>query len=257
MRCKPPHPRQPSRRLQPWRGLAAVAALSAISLGAWAQTAVLAPPANVLVLSADASAEVPQDLLAITLQAVREGGDAATVQTQLRQVLDAALAEARKAQRPGQLDVRTGAFSLYPRTATKAGVSSISGWQGQAELVLEGRDLPAISALAGKLPGMSVARVGFGLSREAREKAASEVSANAIAKFRQRAATYAQQFGFGGWSVREVSISGGDVAPTGPVPMFRTARAMAVPAADESQPVEAGRATVTVTVNGSIQMSPR
>ncbi|MEK8052126.1 SIMPL domain-containing protein [Ideonella sp. DXS22W] len=232
----------------------ALASLVALAQGAAAQTAVLAPPANVLQLSAEASTEVPQDLLAITLQVVREGSDAATVQSQLRQVLDAALTEARKAQRPGQLDVRTGAFSLYPRTAPKGG---IAGWQGMAELVLEGRDLPAISALAGKLPGLSVARVGFGLSREARERVAGEVSAEAIAKFRQRAASYAQQFGFGGWSVREVNISGGDVGPSAPVPMFRVARAMAAAPADESQPVEAGRATVSVTVSGSIQMSPR
>lgn len=237
--------------------LALAAAALGSPLAATAQTAVLTPPANVLVLSAEASAEVPQDLLSITLQAVREGADAAVVQSQLRQVLDAALAEARKSQRPGQLDVRTGAFSLYPRTAVKGGVNSISGWQGHAELVLEGRDLPAISALAGRLPGMTVSRVGFGLSREARERVANEVSADAIAKFRQRAAAYSQQFGFGGWSVRELTISGGDVAPTGPMPMFKVARAMAAPAADESQPVEAGRATVTVSVNGSIQMSPR
>lgn len=236
------------------RRLLALALLATTAVGAHAQSAVLAPPANVLTLSAEASAEVPQDLLAITLQVVREGSDAATVQSQLRQVLDAALAEARKAQRPGQLDVRTGGFSLYPRTAPKG---NISGWQGQAELVLEGRDLPAISALAGRLPGLNVVRVGFGLSREARERVAAEVSAEAIAKFRQRAAGYAQQFGFAGWSVREVSISGGDVGPSAPVPMFRVARAMAAAPADESQPVEAGRATVSVTVSGSIQMSPR
>lgn len=234
--------------------LLALALLVAGAGAVHAQTAMLAPPANVLQLSAEASAEVPQDLLAITLQVVREGSDAATVQSQLRQVLDAALVEARKAQRPGQLEVRSGAFSLYPRSAPKGG---IAGWHGQAELVLEGRDLPAISALAGRLAGLNVVRVGFGLSREARERVAAEVSAEAITKFRQRAAGYAQQFGFAGWSVREVSISGGDVGPSAPVPMFRVARAMAAAPADESQPVEAGRATVSVTVSGSIQMSPR
>ena len=45
----------------------------------------------------------------------REGQDAATVQSQLKQALDAALAEARKAARPGQVEVQTGNFSLYPR----------------------------------------------------------------------------------------------------------------------------------------------
>lgn len=248
------HPFNSSPRTAAGRAIAGLL-LCAAATGAAAQSLTTAPPANVLVLSAEASTEVVQDLLTITLQVVREGSDAGAVQSQLRQVLDAALTEARKAQRPGQVVVRTGAFSLYPRAAPK-GVG-IAGWQGQAELVLEGRDLPAISALAGRLPGMSVARVGFGLSREARERVATEVSASAIARFQQRAASYTQQFGFGGWSVREVNISGGDVAPSGPMPMFRAARAMAAAPADESQPVEAGRATVSVTVSGSIQMSAR
>jgi predicted secreted protein len=92
-----------------------------VSAPLWAQTAVLAPPQNVLTLSTQATAEVPQDLLAITLAVTREGPDAAQVQNQLRQVLDAALNEARKAQRPGQVDPRTGQFSLYPRYAPKGG----------------------------------------------------------------------------------------------------------------------------------------
>jgi hypothetical protein len=37
------------------------------------------------------------------------------VQTQLKAALDAALAEAKKSAQPGQLDVRTGNFSLSPR----------------------------------------------------------------------------------------------------------------------------------------------
>ena len=37
------------------------------------------------------------------------------VQAQLKQALDAALAEAKKAARPGQVDVQTGNFSLFPR----------------------------------------------------------------------------------------------------------------------------------------------
>ena len=75
----------------------------------------LPPPQNVLQLTAEASAEVQQDLLTITLATSRDGADAATVQTQLRQTLDAALVDARKAVRTGQLEVRTGAFSIYPR----------------------------------------------------------------------------------------------------------------------------------------------
>ena len=221
-----------------------------------AQTIQLSPPQNVVSLSAEASAEVTQDLLTIVLAATREGSDAAAVQSQLRQVLEAALAEARRAVNPGQLEVRTGAFGLYPRYSSKpGGGNSITGWQGRAELVLEGRDLGAISQLAGRLTGLTVARVGFGLSREAREKVEADVAAQAIARFRQRAERTAQQFGFAGYSVREVSVGSSDVQSTAPM-VVRMAKAAPM-AADESQPVEAGKATVSVTVSGSVQMSPR
>ena len=244
-----------------------------ISLSAgWASTAsaqmvALPAPQNVLVLATDASAEVQQDLLTITLQTTREGSDAAAVQSQLRQTLDAALAEARKAVRPGQMEVRTGAFSLFPRYAVKpAGVNAITGWQGRAELLLEGRDIAAISQLAGRLgsvgggtgnAGMTVARVAFGLSREVREATEADVAARAIDKFKARAETYAKQFGFGSYSLREINVGSGDVQAPAGQPMMRLARVAAAPMVDESQPVEAGKATLTVNVSGSIQLSPR
>src|SRR6478752_211006 len=76
---------------------------------------VLPVPENVVQLSAVASVEVPQDLLAIQLQATREGADAARVQSELKTVLEAALVQARRDAQPGALDVRTGGFSVLPR----------------------------------------------------------------------------------------------------------------------------------------------
>lgn len=216
-----------------------------------------AAPQNVLNLSAEASREVPQDLLSITLAATREGADAATVQAQLRQALDAALAEARKAVRPGQLDLRTGAFQMSPRYAARTGAApTIAGWQGRGELVLEGSDTAAISQLAGRLNGLAVARVAFSLSREVRDKVEAEVAAQAIDRFKARAAAHAQQFGYASYSLREVSVQGGESGGPSPAPMFRAAAApMAM--AEQAQPVEPGKTTVSVNVTGSIQLSPR
>ena len=224
----------------------------ALVLPAWAAAQGLyPPPANVLSLSASASAEVTRDLLGVTMSTTRDGSDATAVQAQLKQALDAALAEARKAARPGQLEVRTGAFHLMPRYAPKGG---INGWQGTAELVLEGRDIPAISQLAGRLPTMTVARVGFSLSREAREQVEAEVAGQAIARYRAQADSYAKQFGFGGWSLREVQVNTqGDFG--GPVPMMARAAAAPPMAGDAPLPVEAGKAPVTVSVHGSVQWS--
>ncbi len=249
------------------RWLLSLAGMAGAVAGGGAAAQMLPPPQNVLQLTADASAEVQQDLLTITLATSRDGADAATVQTQLRQTLDAALVEARKAVRAGQLEVRTGAFSIYPRYSPKpvASGNSIVGWQGRAELVLEGRDIGAISQLAGRLGavspaagnGLTVARVAFALSREARETAEAEVSTRAIGRFKARAESYAKQFGFAGYSLREVTVGSSEAISPFNAGYFRTMRAAAVPAVEEAQPVEAGKSTVSVTVGGSIQLSAR
>ncbi len=242
-----------------WRALPALmlpALLLAGAASASAQTLLQSPPQNVLSLSAEASREIPQDWLSITLGVAREGSDAAAVQSQLRQTLDAALVEARKAVQPGQVELRTGAFSVYPRYAQRAGGNNvISGWQGRAELVIEGRDTAALSQLAGRLTGLTVARLGFSLSREGRDKVEAEIAAQAIGRFKARAEAYAQQFGFGSYSLREVAVGGGESAA--PVLYRATAAAMSARGGDESQPVEPGKALVSVTVSGSIQLSPR
>ena len=229
------------------RATLAILALIASST-TWADAA--PPPQGVVSLSASASLEVTKDLLGITLNTTREGQDAASVQSQLKQALDAALTEAKKVARPGQLEVQTGGFSLSPRYTSK-GV--INGWQGSAELIVEGRDMQAIGQLTGRITTLTISRVAYSLSRELREKTESEVSAQAIARYRAKAADYAKQFGYASYVVREVNVSGNE-QPSAPSPMYR-AKAMSVAASDESLPVEAGKGVVTVNLNGTVQMN--
>ncbi len=226
--------------------------LTALSLAAAAAASAqtLPPPQNVVSLSASASVEVPKDWLTVVFSTTREGSDAAAVQSQLKQALDAALAEARKLARPGQVEVQTGGFSLVPRYAPKGG--SITGWQGSTELVVEGRDSTTIAQLTGRVQTLSIARVGFSLSREARQKVEGEVAAQAIERFRARADAVSRQFGFTGYTVREVAVNteGGMGQP---VPVMRM-QASAMMADGAPLPVEAGKATVTANVSGSVQM---
>ncbi len=228
----------------------AMTAACAATVSVAAPAQMLPPLQDVLTLGASAAVEVQYDVIAMTLSTTRDGSDAATVQTQLRQAIDAALAEARKAQRPGQLDVRTGAFSLTPRYGNRG--AAITGWVGTGEVVLEGRDMAAIAQVAGRLTTVTVARVGYSLSRETRDRVEADAVSQAIARFRVRAGDYAKQFGFDGYTVREVNVGTAD--PVMPQPMMRQ-RMVANAAADEAIPVEAGKATVNVTVNGSVQMT--
>ena len=223
----------------------AAAFAAAFTFAASAQ--VLPPPQDVLNLSASGTVEVTQDLVTITLSTTKMGRDAAGVQSQLKSALDAALADARRSADPGQLEVRTGGFSIGPRYTN----NGPDGWQGTAELVLEGRDLARIAQVAGRIATMTVAGVHFGLSREARAKVESDAQKIAIDRFRAKAGQLAQGFGFSGYTLREVTVSSAENAP---MPRMY-AMAAAAPRADtQPVPLEAGKAAVTITVSGSVQL---
>ncbi|WP_409241994.1 SIMPL domain-containing protein [Curvibacter microcysteis] len=211
----------------------------------WAQ------PQNVLQLSSSGSVEVVQDWLSLTLSATRDGADPALVQSQLRTALDVALLEARKAVQAGQVETRTGAFTLYPRYNRDG---KISGWQGSAELVLEGRDIPRLTATAGRIQSLNVTQVQFSLSREQRARVEGEAQALAVEKFKARASELSRQFGFSNYVLREVNVSASD---SGSMPrprmMAMEAKVASAPMSADL-PVEAGRSTVSVNVSGSVQM---
>lgn len=226
------------------RCLLLIAALVAGS----ASAQVVPPPENVVQLSASAAIEVSQDTLVIHLQATREGADPARMQAELKAVLEAALAQARREAQPGALDVRTGTFSVLPRYSRDRRIAS---WQGTAELVLEGTDVARVSEAAGRVPGMVVSQAGFRLSRDRRERAERDVQGQAIAQFRAKATDIARAFGFNAYGLREVSVNAQDAG----LPRMRMVASEAVSApADAPLPVEAGKTSVIVTVSGSVQL---
>jgi predicted secreted protein len=167
----------------------------------------------------------------------------------LKAALDAALAEAKKSAQPGQLDVRTGNFALYPRH-TREG--RISGWNGTAELILEGRDFARITQAAGRIQTMTLGGISFGLSREQRARVEGEAQTLAIDRFKSKAAELARGFGFSGYTLREVAVNANEPGFT---PKLRMAAQDArVASAEAAVPVEPGKSTVMVTVSGSVQL---
>ncbi|HRN06874.1 MAG TPA: SIMPL domain-containing protein, partial [Ottowia sp.] len=84
-----------------------------------------------------------------------------------------------------------------------------------------------------------------------RAKVQAEAQAQAIESFKQRAAEIAKAFGFAGYTLREVSVSGeeGGVAPR----MYGMAKTASAMSADAPVPVEPGKTVVQVTVSGTVQ----
>ncbi len=204
---------------------------------------------NVVQLSASGAVEVQQDLLTVLLSTSRDGTDAGVVQIQLKLALDAALVEAKKNAQPGQLEFRTGNFSLFPRYGKD---SKITGWQGTTELVLEGRDFARIASAAGKITTLTMGNISFSLSRSQRALVEGQAQAMAIEQFKAKAGEIAKGFGFASYSLREVSVNASD---TGGMPRPRmVAMEAKLASSDMAVPVEAGKSTVQVTVSGAVQL---
>ena len=214
-----------------------------------AATIAAAVPQNVLQLSASGQVEVQQDLLSLSLSTMREGADAANVQAELRKAVDAALTEVKKTAQAGQMDVRSGDFSVHPRYGKEG---KITAWAGRAELLLEGRDFPRITQAAARATSMTIGQVSFGLSREQRARVETEAQAQAIERFKAKAAEIAKAFGFASYSLREVNISSADggVQPR----MYGMAKDVRMASASSAPvPVEPGKSVVEVTVSGAVQ----
>lgn len=223
-----------------------------LALTATASHADAALPQNVVRFSTSATQEVTQDLLSITLQATREGSQAAEVQAGLKQVMEAALTEARKTAQAQGMEVRTGAFSVQPRYNS---TGRINGWQGFAQLILEGTDIARITQATGRLNQLNVINVNYGLSRALREQYESSLTSQAIARFKTRASQIASDFGMKGFTLGEVSVSSTDPGFE-PRPYLAKAMAMRAEAADAPLPVEPGKGVLSVTVNGQVNLTP-
>ena len=214
-----------------------------------AQALPAAEATQVVSLSASAQQEVQQDWLTVVVHASLEGSEPVAVQNQLKAVVEQALAQVRPQVQAQSFEVRTGQFGIYPRHGDKG---RLLGWQGQADVVIEGRDFAKVSQAAAQVPRMVVTQAVFSLSRQARQQLEAEVQSQAVQKFRQRAQQLAQDFGFSGYTLRQVSV--GSVDRPEPMLQARAMLADAPMAGATAIPLAAGKDEVRITVSGSIQL---
>ena len=231
--------------------LVAACALSAAvpTLAAAQAPVVQKDPEGVLSLTSSATVQVPNDWISVQFTTTKEGTDAAAVQAALKEALGAAMAQARQVAKPdGHVEVEGGGFSLQPRLNAKG---LVNGWTGTTSLWVQGRDMGTIAELAGRVQAMTVGNLDYSVSRAAREKVEGEVAAQAIARFRAKAADYARAFGYTTFSVRDANVNV-DNGQSTPRPYM--ARAKTMSSVSDALPVEAGSGSVTANVNGSVQL---
>lgn len=205
-------------------------------------------PHQVLHLSASAQTEVQQDWVIMTLAVQKEGPQAPGVQKQLNAVIAAALAVAAPSMKPGLLEQSTGSMNVSPRYGRDG---KIIAWLGSAQVVLQGKDAEQIASLASKLQDLTVSQIDWKLSDEQRKEAEMRIQAQAVERFKNKARSLTQQFGFADYTLKEVRVGGQE---NGESVMPRMAMVqMDVPSASPV-PTQPGKSRVVVNITGSIQM---
>lgn len=206
------------------------------------------PPKDVLRLDASVSSQVVPDLALVTMAVERSGTDVSAITADAMNVLNAAVKDAKAAS---GVSVSTGAFSTQPRYDNRG---QRSGWTVRGELTIRGKDHGAIGKLAAQLSqNLQIAGMGFDISPELKAAEEEKLIERGLAAFQARAKTAAKALGFAGYTIRDVSLGTLAGAPRPPMPMM-TARA-AASAADAALPVEAGPTTLSLSVNGSVQLT--
>lgn len=198
-------------------------------------------------LSAEASRPAINDQVRAVVYSEVQGGNPAELARQVNREIDEALKLIRS--RP-EVSVKSGNQSTYPMYGEK---QKIETWRMRSELVLESRDLAAVSRLLGELQQrrLAVAQVTQMPSPETRRSAEDDATRDAIKAFQSRAEVIAGALGKT-WKIKQLSVSqqGGYM----PMPVFRAAKAMMAAEAAPA-PLEAGESLLTTQVSGQIELA--
>lgn len=196
-------------------------------------------------LAAEASRPAANDQVQAMVFVEARGANPAVLARQVNQEIAGALQLIR-----GKTGVqaKSGNQSTYPVYSRE---QKIEGWQMRSEIVLESRDLAAVSELLGELQQrkLAVGQVSQIPSPETRRRVEDEATRDAIRAFQARAEVIAAALGKP-WKIKQLAVSqqGGPQ----PVPIFRAAKAMLAEAAPA--PLEAGESQLTTTVSGQIEL---
>lgn len=203
-------------------------------------------PVGVVSLQAAAHREVDNDTMRAVLFAEDEDVNATKLADRVNRAVNDAV---RTAKAEPKVKVTTGGYQTYPVYDK----TRIVRWRARAELQLESREFRQLSELVGRLQGsLKLAGISFSVSPEARHALEDELTREAIADFKRRAALVAESFDAASWTLREVSVNadGGWVPPPRPMLAMR-AKVMESDAVEAPQ-VEAGTSRLGITVGGSV-----
>lgn len=198
-------------------------------------------------LSAEASRPASNDMVRVSVYREASGENPAELAQQVNQEVSAAL---RVIKLKSGVTVKTGQQSTYPVYGKDR---KINAWRMRSELIIESKDLSAVSTLLGELQQMQMAvgHVNQMPSPETRRKVEDATTGDAIKAFQARAAVVAEQLGKR-WKIKQLNIQHGTHFPQ---PLMRSVSAGTMAESAMPAPLEAGESQLTTNIHGQIELA--
>ncbi len=244
------------------------AAMSATAVHAQAttNTNTAQPSDPTLALSASASETVAQDTVTLTLTRELRGEN----QVELSRGVNEAMNKVRdKAKADKALEVRTGSYQVWferdndrpvqPKAAKEGdakddntGHEAGGIWVARGQLLITSKDMEKASQFAAEVDqDMALDGIRFSLSRQAREVIEKRLLAATTNAFKTRAREVVAALEFGNYRIKSLRL--GDVGQ----PESYQPRMMAMSAGKAGPAIEAGKETVTLSMEGEIFLLPK
>jgi predicted secreted protein len=195
--------------------------------------------------SVESVREVPNDWIRAVVGVTEEDADPAQAADRVNRTMAWALEKARAEQR-----VKASSGGYHTQPVYHEG--KLRRWRASQELVLEGSDADAMTALLGVLQSRVQLRAfGFSVSEESQRRVEEELVSEALAAFRARAELVRRGLDARGYALDELDINTGGHG----VPEPRRMRVMEAAHAAVAPPsAEAGTSRIRVVVDGTIAL---
>ncbi|MQT27400.1 DUF541 domain-containing protein [Pseudomonas helleri] len=228
------------------------AALLTLTLGAFASLPALAEGINYnqVSLRAEASQEVPRDLMIVTLYTEAQNSDSAKLAAEITTTMNNALNQAKQVK---EVTLRQGSRNSFPIYDNKT--QKITGWRERAELRLESTDFAALSKLTGELmQTLKMGNMQFTVANATRKTSEDALLKDAVNAFKARAQLATDALGGKGYKIVSLNLNSNGY----PQPYMRGAMMMkaAAPAMDSAPTpeIEAGTSEVSMSADGVIEV---
>ena len=192
--------------------------------------------------------DVANDEVRASLYKKAQAADSKSLATTLNTSINRALAIAK---RYPTVSVSTGQQSTYPRYDKN---DKIIGWTGQANIDIKSTDFTATSQLIADLQETLVMNnLNFGVSEIKQSALEQKLMTEASRAFQQQAKNLTRAWDARGYRVVTVNLNTGN--NNYPRPMYSSMRGADAESSVPSQNFESGNSTVSVTANGTIELT--